>query len=248
MALIMVVEQDITNKEVITMKLKYFLLLVCFVWQFFIPFNVLIANGDKVQNSVKNIFENSYKQWRKYCDSIKSSSIAMLRFKSPHYEKIVSLGPPVLPYVIEKTQEDTNFHWIHWVCSDIAKVVKDPSISPWAKESTRDWWEGGQKQVNERFDSTYSEWKKQVNQGDSLQAERTRKTIWALGIATLPRMIDKLHDGDYDVLPLIQDMTNNEVEIRGETCEEQVENWLIWWINNKEKWLIPFSDQELPEE
>lgn len=219
------------------------LLMLCLLWQCVLTLNILLANGDKTQGSLKSVFEESYVHWQEYCDRIEYSSNAMLRFESQHYDRIVCLGPAVLPYIIEKIKEDTSFHWIHWACSDIAEIIKDPNVSPWARELTLDWWYGGQKQVNDRFDSTFSEWQKSIAVDDSLQAIISRNAIKALGIATLPRMMDKLYAGEYDVMPMLHDRLDHMIMIKGQTQKKEAEEFLKWWEENSEKWLIPFEDQ-----
>jgi len=199
---------------------------------------------DLNRGNVREIFEYNYERWKKHCEEVKFSSLAEARLNSPYYEEIVKLGPSVLPYLVEKVRQDPEFQWIGWAWARITKISGDPDVNPWAKEDRiLDWWEGGQKRVNQRFESLYAVFKEYKVQGNQIEADNTAKSIcYGLGIGALVPMMDKLQAGDTDVLPMIREITGGAANTSGPTAQKQAEACLAWWHKNKNDWIIPFKD------
>jgi len=131
------------------------------------------------------------------------------------------------------------------------------------------WWQAGQKGTTQRFQKLYADWKRLkvesfVMSRSNLWYEDYTKTIslrkdyssvtqpaqsfdaiTCLGPGALPPMIDKLRAGDYDVLPFIAQITEEQaISLDGHegTLEERARRCLDWWDKNKERWTIPFPD------
>jgi hypothetical protein len=122
------------------------------------------------------------------------------------------------------------------------------------------WWKEGRKQTPQLFRKLYSRWKQLGKNGEiELQSEVTvykyeTKTIQTnirnteageiygamrgLGIAALPYMMEKIKEGEYDVLPLVWELTDGaylsvlEPAAQAKVCLE-------WWSREKDKWVLP---------
>ncbi|MBM3301869.1 MAG: hypothetical protein FJY85_18195 [Deltaproteobacteria bacterium] len=125
------------------------------------------------------------------------------------------------------------------------------------------WYANWQEDTRQRFDKAYERWK-QLKRDSAKQAvlranevvyddeaktvsEATRTTrlgevyqeMRDLGIAILPLIVDKLKARDYDLLPLLGQLTGAQGLSATGTVEERVAFTLAWWENSKHKWLIP---------
>jgi len=207
-----------------------------------------ILGQNIMANDVRNEFEKSYQLWKEHCKKVAYSSRLEDRFNSPYYEEIIKLGPQILPYIVEKVRSDKDFVWIAWAGRRVASISSDPNVNPWAKESMLTWWEGGQKQTNERFELLYEEWKNARARGSYNEASRIEKKIkMSLGIAVFSPIMEKLEHGDENVIPLIQDMTDNEVNVKEQSVAEKVNTYKTWWDGNKKRLTVPFPDQQAIE-
>lgn len=193
---------------------------------------------------VRAAFEADYLEFKAYCDSVAFSSDSRTRLNSPQYKAIVALGPAAVPLIVEKLQADPSFIWLAWACTGITKVSGDPTVNPWAKETKLEWWTGGQKRVNERFELVYKLWEDAQTRGEAKGAEKLRKTLRGLGIAAIPLMIEKAKAGDEALLPLVKELTNGAANVSGEKPEQRIASAAAWWNNHRKEWLISFPDQE----
>lgn len=192
------------------------------------------------QDDLKTVFENHYQSWKAHCKKVETSSLIEDRFDSPDYRAIVSLGPAVVPYIIEKMHEDKEFIWSAWTWSAITGVITNPNINPWAKESILSWWKGGRKQTKERFESLYTKWKSYKSRGMSVEANKILKSIRAaLGIAALPLIVEKARQGDKELVSVMSELTGGKVRDKATVTE-----CLAWWQANKQNWLIPFPNKK----
>ncbi|MBN1803649.1 MAG: hypothetical protein JW837_00220 [Sedimentisphaerales bacterium] len=190
-----------------------------------------------VHAALQKTFETEYKAWKKHCESVSFSSKTSDRLKSQHFRNMVALGPKILPFIEEKSLEDKNFQWTGWLGLYITKINPDPTINPWAKESMFNWWKGGRKQTRERFEFLYQKWKNDKLKGDSVETDKTKNSIRALGIATLPFLIEKIKQGDNELIEVVSKLTDGKVK-RNATIRQSLD----WWGRDKEDWLIPFPN------
>jgi hypothetical protein len=191
------------------------------------------------QTALRKTFETEYEAWKKDCDRVMFSSDTNDRLKSEHFKKIISMGPKVLPYLFEKRVSDPNFTWIGIAYLYLIRINPDPSENPYAKESVQSWWQGRQKQVDQRFESTYKKWKEYNTQSMSVEADKMYNRIKALGIAAFPKMINKIEEGDTEFIAAISQLTENQIKKDATRTEA-----LSWWEQNKEDWLIPFPNKQ----
>ena len=195
------------------------------------------------QTARRQTFQAEYEAWKKDCDAVSYSSDTRDRLESQHFKSIVAMGPGVLPYLVEKQQQDPNFVWAGWAWLYIARVNTDPAVNRWAKDSIATWWQGGKRQAIRRFDLLNNERKKLKAQGRLAEAADMRRSIRALGIAALPRIMDQLNAGEPDLIETVQQITEGAAKVVGETTDEKIASCLAWWHDNKEKWLIPFPNK-----
>ena len=64
-------------------------------------------------------------------------------------------------------------------------------------------------------------------------------SIQRLGIAALPMIINKIEEGDIDLISMLPRLTNGEVK-----KEAKAEDVVNWWKGNKHRWLIPFPNKQ----
>lgn len=206
-----------------------------------------IAVGQTRQQTGREVFEDNYSQWKAYSRSISSSDF-MRYLDCPYYRNIVALGPQAIPWIIERRAADKNdgMWWIGIAWHTIARIQPNPGIYPWADEKGTDWLKGGQKQANGRFESLYAKWKTANKQGNKQAAAKLEETMRALGIAALPKLVEKVKQGDDDLLPMVADLTRNTADISGETPGKRRAAVSAWWDKDKGRWLVPFPDQQKP--
>ena len=73
----------------------------------------------------------------------------------------------------------------------------------------------------------------------SVEADKTKKAIRALGIEALPYLIEKVKKGDAELVEVVSELTGGKVE-RNATIRQSLD----WWKQDKENWLIPFPNKQ----
>ncbi len=122
------------------------------------------------------------------------------------------------------------------------------------------WWKA-RPQAPVEFEKHYARWK-QARANGILSLETTEKVyddsrkifitkvtktelgkaydaMREFGIEAIPFVIEKLKAKDYDLLPLISELTLDEGHTQSGTMEQRVEFTLDWWESEKDKWLLP---------
>jgi hypothetical protein len=192
-----------------------------------------------------------------------------------HLDSIARLGPRALPLVMETLREtgDSNLAAVagrmskkHFVLSELPDG-KPPDQHGWVALCLR-WWDREHARTPQRFAELYEVWKQTKRQwmvlgSYELVYDDSFKGIWysrraqtkdgelldeikALGIAALPFMMEKIKEGDYDMLPVIAQLTDGGAAdaepLADQPLEERARRCLEWWEKNKEQWTIPFPD------
>ncbi|MBN1803650.1 MAG: hypothetical protein JW837_00225 [Sedimentisphaerales bacterium] len=190
------------------------------------------------QNDIAIVFEDNYKKWKDFCKSptVMVSSEISTRLNSPYYRNIVEIGPSAIPYIVQKSKEDPDFNWLGWAWAEITRITPTKN-KHW--ESIENWWKGGRKQARERFESLYQKWKDDKANGKSLDADKMKKSIQALGIETLPFLIDKVKQGDTEWVEVISKLTAGKLDKNA-----YIFQCIEWWEKDKENWLIPFPNKQ----
>jgi hypothetical protein len=221
-------------------KVKIEMLLTMLIFNFCI--NSLVKGNNINESNDKTLkisFEKHYNDWKAYCKKIEYSSEASLRLQSEDYKALINMGVNSIPYIIDKAENDKDFVWIGWVWGEVTRVIPDPKINPWAKESISSWWRGGRQKARERTEGLYVKWKDNKAKNLHKEAESNKDSIRALGIVAMPVIIEKLKGGDIEFVEVVSDITNNKVK-KNATVEECIK----WWNENKENWLIPFPNKQ----
>ncbi|MFW6119210.1 MAG: hypothetical protein ACOC7S_02645 [Planctomycetota bacterium] len=150
------------------------------------------------------------------------------------YRRIIAVGPRVVPHIVQQllTEPENNtavrsILSIAWM--ETSGFVTAPDVNPWYRTSVEEWWQGGQQLTEGRFDQAYAE-------GD-LEAIRS------LGVAALPRIMEKLEGGDHRMLNVVQGVTVGKANLEGESPAERAASCLAWWEANRKWWSIPFPDR-----
>jgi hypothetical protein len=176
--------------------------------------------------------------------------------KKPHlhpreYDQIVQLGLPAVPYIIKKMETAPQAFALDQALAEITKVKFDLMPIEKEKEEVRtgspswksmqdawiSWWKEGRKQTPRRFEALYSEWKKFEKAGKEGEAVGREQKIRELGIVALPCIVQKIEQGDDNLLPAFLYLTDKEVGTTATVSEA-----LSWWAANKEKWTLPDVD------
>jgi len=158
----------------------------------------------------------------------------------------------VLPYVVQKIEENPDEQLLWKAIDEIAKVkihakydeVKNmavfpdfPDVKP-GEDVYVYWCKEGHKQTPQKFQELYSEWR---NLGDR-RKENQRKSkfvqIHNLGLAAIPVIMEKVREGDKELLLLVSELTGGKVY-----PNVTIDQCFAWWQQNKEDWLIPFPNK-----
>ena len=213
----------------------------------------------------KSEFEEKYQAWLRYSSekaSVRSEIDAEMLFDNRAFRGIVKLGIPIIPFVVEKQQQD---HLLGYALHKITKLKlhthrlgKDPNEWVWTVEEFPDirekqgppdsrtlwlrWWREGRSLTDRRFASLYLEWEELKRQKADEEAERVYRRMIDLGVAALPNMMQKVELGGTDLIPAISELTDGKVQKKATASA-----CLAWWERNRKNWTIRFpecSDEE----
>jgi hypothetical protein len=227
---------------------KIFLIL-----RFFVAF-CLIPSLNAEEN-LEEQFETRYQAWKEVCYELRGLSQAGPRFTCNEFKEIVNLGLPALPYIARKMEYDSNRGLLWKAIEVIAKVKiigeydretnktvfpQFPELKP-GEDPMLYWWREGHKLTPSQFNELYSNWR-QMKESDNEEAGKIYQKMINLGLPVIPLMIEKLENGDNDLLPAISVLTDGEIseDASPTECIQQ-------WNNNKEKWTIKFNESESNE-
>lgn len=98
------------------------------------------------------------------------------------------------------------------------------------------WWKEGQTFSDQRFERLYNEWKQLRGQNKQEQAKKKYQRIIDVGIAALPKIMEKIEQGDTTLIEAVSKLTDKKVKTNAKKSE-----CIDWWKKNKQKWLIPFE-------
>ena len=132
-------------------------------------------------------------------------------------------------------QKRSEFRWTVEEFPDMKELDKRPAMN---KLFLR-WWKEGGRSTSQQFEKFYQEWKKLNQEGKETEAKAKYQRMIDLGVAALPYMIEKVEQGDAELVPAISELTDSKVKKDAKQSE-----CLNWWKENKEKWLIPFPEVE----
>lgn len=223
-------------------------------WLFILFVNCIYINvlsGQITTHSIENIKQIFEQEYNAYIEAVRldnkefpfrSTSYGPRSYQ--HLHKIAKLGTPALPCLMEKVIETKDMSLsLPMIIITRRSFVRDE----WpegklggSRELLKlyiDWWKSARKVTPQQFSQRYSQWKNLKIEGKEDEAKEKFEHIRSLGIAALPVMVEKVKEGEKELIPLISKLTNGAVEPNASPSE-----CFKWWINNKEKWLIPFPN------
>jgi hypothetical protein len=214
---------------------------------------ISILSNQTTSHSAKNIKEIFEQEYRAYIDAIELDN-KEFPFRSTSYgprsyqylHKIAKIGTPVLPYLMEKAAETEDMS----LSLPINIITRKAFLrSEWPEAIPIDsrgeiklyvnWWRNGRKLTHQQFGKRYSQWKKLKGEGKEDEAGKKTEEIRALGIAALPMLLDKIKQGDKELISIISKLTKAQVD-----PNTSISQCFAWWVDNKEKWLIPFLNKK----
>jgi hypothetical protein len=229
----------------------------------------------EVPADIRAAFERAYQAYLQAPATPDPRSFQSRTQREVRLDEIARLGLPALPLVMDKlrgTRDDSLSYAInrisrkHFVASEYPEgKFADPAARA---QMYLDWWDVGYAGTAERFEQYYGRWKKAKSGARVLQyyefvyddstktiqtpglryteAGEVLRALEGLGIAALPFMMEKIKEGDYDMLPAIAELTEDKAlkahPPAGQPVEERARGCLEWWEKNKEQWTIPFPD------
>lgn len=218
-----------------------------------LPFAILAGEGATVGEQ----FSEKYEEWIRYISKpeICAQSTATGRINNQAFDAIVRLGVPALPYVAQKLENDGRATVIwHAICR-IAKVrirseydIRTGKISfPEFPESIEGeniylyWWKKGRFTTEARFNMLYAEWKSYKKTGSTNEIDCAYQHIVNLGLPVLPYLVNVVEESPEFVVA-VSELSGGDVpkNAKPEECK-------IWWEKNKERYILPPSEDVIPQ-
>jgi hypothetical protein len=228
--------QSIRKSFVITM----FLFTLCFI------VGEVFAQAD----NLKNLFEQKYQNWVEYIakPEVMLSSSSDSYVNNEAFNEIVRLGPMVLPYLIDKIRQKEEES--KWLPIAIKKISKFKVEAKWDKMQNKFvyndfpdlaaeenvyvyWWEKERKLIPNRVLKLYNDRQLLKTQKNINGVKQEDLKIKELGIAVLPFLMDKIRDGNTDLIPIVSELTDGKIAESSTVVE-----CLAWWSKNKSEWNI----------
>jgi hypothetical protein len=163
--------------------------------------------------------------------------------KSP--KEIAGMGMRGLPYAIEMFKNG-DYRLSQTVRNVLLKKQFELNELPKGyKGSDEDyaklilkWWPNGKKDTQDKFTKYYGQYVELKKQKNESKANEELNSIRNLGVAALPFLIEKIQNGDTDLIPMVVQFTTRR-ELPLNATQAQV---LAWWEKDKQNWLVPFPD------
>ncbi len=106
------------------------------------------------------------------------------------------------------------------------------------------WFKNGKNWTKQKFDEEYIKYLQGKSSDTNelfpeYKRNENRNILTKLGVAALPLIIEKIEQGESDLIPLVSQLTDNRIK-----NDVEVKDVLSWWKANKEKWIIFDYSQE----
>ncbi len=191
--------------------------------------NCIHASNEKIRDQ----FENTYGAWRVWLEDHRYSSDLT---NNPEFNAIETLGPSILPLLVEKIENSpSDFHLWVAICR-ITKKHFDGTLGDSHKAARMyvHWWKNDRNKMPKQFAEKYATRTKALKEGKNEEADRLLKEITWFGLDALPLIIEKIKSGDESLIPIVSKLTDGAVDARSSKSD-----CLDWLENNKDKWLLP---------
>jgi hypothetical protein len=212
--------------------------------------SIILLNGPSQDindiNRVKDLFDQQYSLYLKAGESereklSRSSTAGPETIKA--LQGFIKLGPAVLPYLFDKPMGRRmtlplygltmkRFEASELPGGKIGGSVDLPNLY-------KQWWINGKGQTPQQFNQRYLQWKDFKQQGKDNESKDKLEEIRSLGIAALPMIMDKIQQGDNELITIVSKLTDNKVDPNSNAGQ-----CISWWKQNKEDWLIPFPNKK----
>ena len=209
---------------------------------FFYMSLVLSCKAADKQQDIKAELEKRIKAWGDYTG--KNLYLSDLT-DNKYYRDIIDLGIPAVPYLMEGIEKG------NWALSGAIREITRKRFEEYERPAdyrggSQDyaklivqWWPKARKETPNQFSQRYSQWKSLKSQGKQDKSKEKLEEIRALGIASLPIIIEKVKQGDNELIPIVSKLTDGQVDPNANTSQ-----CVSWWQQNKEQWLIPFPNKK----
>ena len=177
-------------------------------------------------------------------------------------ETLSKRGLKVLPFLMGKFQDESTSSCARTAIIEIASRVTKRNLY---KVDMQKWWQSGGKETPQQFAVLYASWQKAVKEltdagkplilktsEEILNVENGRiatteketdlgkiyRQIRELGIEILPILLEVAQKGDYTLLPMVTELSDNAVRARGAvapktTTEKMTRDFARWWERTK---------------
>lgn len=168
-------------------------------------------------------------------------------FKMREFKAITDLGLQAIPALVALNEKDP---WLGAAILVITKVklrekcdINAPGYKVYPdfpevthpKNLIKQWWSNIRPSVRAHFQRFYSAWK-ETNHSEPKALPARLERVACLGVDVLPFLIEKISEGDLELIKLVSDLTGGEVPPSATPVECQV-----WWESNHNEWTIPPS-------
>ena len=249
-------------KNKVTMK-RYAIILILFL-ELQLPGTVWAQQiGDRTSS-----FTIVYGEWKQYLQKsippeviVRSSISSNVFYDNDPFRKIVALGVPSLPEVMDRVSEDKLLiealsqitKWKYHV----VRIGKSPESYTWKVEEFpqmckqgepldrleiwKYWWREGRFKTNERFAELYNRWKSLKSEQEDKKALEVYQEIADLGILALPYLIEQVEQEPEFIL-VISKLSDGSLPPTA-TAKECVQ----WWEKNRPKFELPSQSISQPK-
>lgn len=210
-----------------------------------IALGALTLSGFALGDTPRETFENRYQAWRTW---VAGHPYLSTYTTNPEFQAIVALGPPVIPFLIEKIEQNPEDFHLEVAVHRIAKKRFDKTEWPQGKLGDAktaagmyiQWWKDDRFKTGERFAELYGKWKSLKAEKKDKEAEETYQRIVDLGIPVLPYLLDKVEQ-ETEFVSAISKLSDGELAPRAKAidCKD-------WWEKNKQKFELP--NQSVPKQ
>lgn len=210
--------------------------------------------GEK-KKDIKELFENKYNEWKGFMDSPASKMLSdSTGSYTPQYQEIINLGIPAIPYIIGKMEND---HRLFIAVRLITKKWDWDKNMP-AKDRVLwylNWWKENRKQTPQQFEKLCRDAKTLKKEGREKESQEKKQDIIKMGLDVLPLIVDKIEDGESDLIPAFVELTSvNTMQGSMVTGYKRMvpedatpSECLEWWAKNKKQWLLQPVESELKD-
>jgi hypothetical protein len=224
-------------------------------------------------NGAAAVFDEAYRAWVQCTPELTSlsvrSSLPPGYVDGPEFDRIVSLGPPALPYIMAKIQEaeQQKAQRAVWLSIAVARIAKKQF---YLATDALQWWATGREVTADQFHVLRQEWERVRSDKETVlwtaetiyyapaaevytkrrkmtEAGEVYQAVEDLGLAVLPHIVAELRAGKHDFLDMAIELTDRQARVRLESLpvlpEVRAERFLNWWEASKQDWLIPWPDE-----